>query len=390
MLIVDIILVAVLVLALAAGASRGFFGSIGSIAGFVAGAVALYWVVPLVNQVWPWQQWRIAALIGVTILLLVTGATIGGAIGNAMRRGVERTPLRGIDRFLGAVVGVIAGALAITLTGTSLAAIGMPGVSSALSSSVVMRTIEQLTPEPVARALAEVRGAVVDEGLPALGNLLTVGQAPSIGAIDLDDPELAAAGASVARVSGTAFACGTSSTGTGFVIAADRIVTNAHVVAGVEVPLVELPGVAAREGRIVYFDPIDDLAVIAVDDLGATPLPLADTLPVGTAAAFEGYPLGGPFTLGSAGVLAVATVPVPDIYDSSSTAREIYALQAVVRPGNSGGPLLTDAGEVSGVVFARDLDDESRGYAMTMAELDPVAAQASSLTQAVSSGGCIG
>ncbi|WP_137846319.1 MarP family serine protease [Microbacterium sp. 2FI] len=390
MLIVDIVLVLVLIGALVAGATRGFVGSIGVIAGLVAGGAAAYWLVPLVNDAWPWQQWRPLVVVLATLGLLIGGASIGGAVGSALRRGVDRTPLRVFDRLLGAGVGVVAAALALSLAGASLAATGMPIVSSAVSSSTVLRTIERLTPAPVSRGLAELRTLVLDEGIPALGDLLEIGEVPSVPPVDLDDPELTQAAASVARVSGTAYSCGTSSTGSGFVVAPDRIVTNAHVVAGVDQPVVELPGRAAREGRIVYFDPVDDLAVVAVDGLDAVPLPLVPTVPAGTAAAVQGFPLGGPFTMISAGVLSVGTVPVPNIYDDGLAPREIYALQAAVRPGNSGGPLLTDDGAVAGVVFARAENDAERGYAMTMAELDPVAAQAASLSDQVSSGRCIG
>jgi S1-C subfamily serine protease len=177
-------------------------------------------------------------------------------------------------------------------------------------------------------------------------------------------------------------------TGSGFVAADDLIVTNAHVVAGVDTPVVELPGRDAREGRVVYFDPIDDLAVIAVGGLGAAPLPVVPPVAAGAAVAVQGYPLGGPFTSGAAFVLSVGSAPVPDIYDQSSTPREIYALDADVRPGNSGGPLLTDAGEVAGVVFARGADDERRGYAMTTTELLPVLAGVSADAPAVQAGSC--
>ena len=92
----------------------------------------------------------------------------------------------------------------------------------------------------------------------------------------------------------------------------------------------------------------------------------------------------------SATVLSVGVAPVPDIYDESTAPREIYALQAEVRPGNSGGPLLTAGGDVAGVVFARGENDAQRGYAMTTAELAAVAAQAPGLSEPVDSGRCVG
>jgi S1-C subfamily serine protease len=89
-------------------------------------------------------------------------------------------------------------------------------------------------------------------------------------------------------------------------------------------------------------------------------------------------------------VLSVGTVPVPDVYDDSAAPREIYSLQATVRPGNSGGPLLTGEGAVAGLVFARGVDDPSRGFAMTTTELTPVVAEAPGLASAVASGHCTG
>ncbi|MGO8609080.1 trypsin-like peptidase domain-containing protein, partial [Rhizobium johnstonii] len=91
-------------------------------------------------------------------------------------------------------------------------------------------------------------------------------------------------------------------------------------------PIVELPGGRVTEGRVVYFDPIDDLAVVAVDGLDAAPLRIADPAAPGTQAAFQGYPLGGPFRSGTAGVLSVGPLPVPDIYDASVLPRQTYAL----------------------------------------------------------------
>ncbi|WP_426320260.1 MarP family serine protease [Microbacterium sp. E-13] len=390
MIAVDLIVVLLLVGACVAGVRRGFFASVGTLVGVAAGAFAAFWLTPLVSAWVPSPVWRGPAVILTAFGLVFAGAALGAAIGSALRSGADRLKLRGVERFLGGIASVLAAILALALVAPAIAGAGIPVVSSAVASSSILRGIEAATPDPVAAALAQLRSTVLDDTLPGLGLLLGPGTVEPAPPVALDDPELQRAAASVARVSGNAYACGRGSAGTGFVIAEDRVVTNAHVVAGVDVPIVELPGEPAREGRIVYFDPIDDLAVIAVDDLGATPLRFSPTLAAGTAAAVQGYPYGGPFTMVTAGVESVGTASVPDVYDESWNPREIYALQATVRPGNSGGPLLTDDGEVAGVVFARAENDENLGYAMTMAELTPVADRASSLTNTVSSGSCVG
>ncbi|BAJ76027.1 trypsin-like serine protease, typically periplasmic, contain C-terminal PDZ domain [Microbacterium testaceum StLB037] len=388
MAVVDIVLIVVLAVALLVGLSRGFLATIGFFAGLALGAVAAFWATPFVGQWVAEPDWRGPAMVGAGVLLLLLGAGLGSTVGQIFRRGADRIKLRIPERLLGGVVNVAAAALAISFVSGSLIPAGMPVVSAALGSSAVVRTIDDITPSPLRAAIAQLRGTVLADGIPRLGQLIQIGPVPTAPDIALDDPALTEAAQSVARISGTAYACGITSSGSGFVAADGRVITNAHVVAGVDAPLVELPGQPAREGRVVYFDPSDDLAVVAVDGLDATPLPVVSTLEVGAAAVVQGYPYGGPFTSGSAQVLSVGSVPVPDIYDGQSSPREIYALAATVRPGNSGGPLLTPSGDVAGVVFARSDTDDNVGYAMTPAELEPVMAQLGSLSTPVASGAC--
>ncbi|GAA1958783.1 MarP family serine protease [Microbacterium deminutum] len=389
MLIVDVVIVVILVIALVAGVQRGLLASLGTIVGLILGGVAAFWLLPLVSAWLPSPVWRGAAVLGVGVGLLLLGATVGSVVGAALRKGVDRTPLKGFERFLGGVASVVVAALAIALVAPTIAIAGMPAVSTAIASSRILQGIDALIPPPIDATIAQLRASVMGDGLPRLRALL----GPDAGVtasppIAMDDPQLEKAAASVARISGVAYACGTGMTGSGFVVAKDRLITNAHVVAGVETPIVELPGRAAREGRIVYFDPVEDLAVISVDGLDAPPIDLSPVLRAGAAAAVEGYPNGGPFTAVPATVLSVGTVPVPDVYDQSAAPREIYALDAAVRPGNSGGPLLASDGRVAGLVFARGVDDESRGYAMTTSELAPVIAGAEDLRSAVAPGHC--
>ena len=388
MQVVDVILVLVLVVALVAGIRRGLIAGLGTLVGLALGALAAYWLIPVLAAVVPWPIWRALAILAVAIVLLVGCAALGSAAGGALRKRLARTPLRGVDHVLGGALTLVAAALAVSLVGTGLAATGIPIVSPALASSRVLTTIEDLVPRSLQAGIAELRGVVVDDAIPTLGGLLlpsTVVVAPPV---QLDDPALTQASASVARITGVAYACGVSSSGSGFVIAPDRVVTNAHVVAGVDNPVVELPGRPALDGRVVYFDPIDDLAVIAVTGLGAPALDVVPVLAAGSSVAVQGYPHGGPFESMPAAVLAVGTAPVPGIYDDTSALREIYTLEADVRPGNSGGPVLTAAGDVAGVVFARGDDGADRGYASTSTELEPIVVGASGWSAAVSSGDC--
>jgi S1-C subfamily serine protease len=335
--------------------------------------------VPVWGTVLELAAW--AALLGI-------GASIGGVIGSWLRRGVDATPLRVVDRVLGGAVGVAATALVASLAATGIVATGIPAVSPAVASSQVIRTIDGLIPAPVQQALAQVRGALAADGLPAVGTLLPPGAVSPAEPVPLDDPEIAAAARSVARITGVAYACGTSQTGSGFAVSANAVVTNAHVVAGVDTPVVQLPGRSAHQGRVVYFDAGQDLAVIAVPGLDASPLRLSAPLPVGAPAVVAGYPYGGPFTLGEAQVLSAGLARVPDIYEQHVQSRPVYALDAEVRPGNSGGPLLTAQGTVAGVVFARAEDRPDRGYAIADQALAPVVARLGTLTVPVSSGRC--
>ena len=388
--VVDVILLIALLLAAVVGVSRGLLASAGALAGLAAAGVGAWWLLPLVSQTVPWPAVRGVVVAAAGVALLLGGAGIGSAIGGMLRRGADRIRLQPLDRLLGGALSVVVAALALSLVGQSVAVTAIPGVSSAIASSQVLRLIDAATPRPVATALAQARQAVLADGLPRLGALIDL---PAVSRtappVNLDDPELQTAAQSVARITGTAAECSRTLTGSGFVATPERVITNAHVVAGISDPVVELPGAPALEGEVVYFDPVGDLAVIAVPELGAVPLTVAGELAAGDAAVVQGYPFGGPFTAGAASVQMVADVPVPDIYGSSEAIRRIYAMAATVQPGNSGGPVLTPDGAVAGVVFARADDGSAVGYAMTTVELMPVLAEAPDLSAPVSTGVCV-
>lgn len=370
------------------GFTNGLLHSIAAIAGVIAGVVGAFFLAPIVAGWVPFPFLRPIVTIVVALALVGFGHWVGYKIGRAIRRGVEQTPLSAIDRIAGGLATTIVAALVASVVGFSVGQLGVPVLSQAIAGSNVLRVIGAITPDPVQQWLAEVRALVITEGIPRITDALG-GEPPAVPQIDAGSPALTAAAQSVVRVTGNALQCGQSQTGTGFVIAPDRILTNAHVVAGVTEPTLEAPNGSVAGGRVVYFDPVDDLAVIATDGFDVAPLVLGDNLAVGADGAVQGYPFGGPFTSGGAQVIAVSTQSAPDIYGDSSSPREFYTLAATVREGNSGGPLLSLDGEVAGIVFARSADNSEVGFAMTMTEVDPVAAEAAGLSAPVSSGDCV-
>ncbi len=386
--LLDVLLILLFLVYLGEGFRNGFVRSLSAILGTVAGAAAAFFLIPVVAGIVPAPFWRTVLIVAASLVLLFGGYAAGRAIGQAVRGRAGRAP-GAIDRIFGALVNLVVAALVSALIAGSVGALGMPLLTQAVNGSAVLGVIDKLTPDPVAAALARLRGTVLAQGLPSLPNPDGVTAPPTAPDVPTNTSPLAQAAQSVVRISGTAYACGQNQSGSGFVIARNRVITNAHVVAGVDQPVIEAPNGQTIESRIVYFDPEHDVAVLAVDGLGAAPLSLSPPLAAGDDAVVDGYPFGGPFTTGPAQVLAVTRLSVADIYDRDHVVREIYSLAAEVQPGNSGGPLLTTDGRIAGIVFAKSASDARLGYAMTDAEIQPVIARAPTLSAAVSPGACV-
>ena len=386
--ILDLFLILLLFIALVNGYRSGLLQSLTGIVGAVAGGFAAFFVVPLVGSWIPAPEWRTPGTIAVALLLVLIGRSVGASAGGMVGRRRKRSPLGAINRVLGAAFAAVASALVASMVAFSIGALGIPFLSPAISSSSVVSGIDALTPERVKALLAELRSVAVQQGLPRIVDAFT-GPTPDAAEADTSSPALAVAAQSVVRITGTAYACGQSQSGSGFVVSDGRVITNAHVVAGVNQPVVETPSGEAMAGEIVYFDPIDDLAVISVPGLGAAPLTVGDDLAAGSGAVADGYPFGGPYVSDPAQVISLGTISVADIYGQDPTSREVYTVASDVQQGESGGPLLSESGLVVGVVFAKASNTDNVGYALALDEVQPVIDQASSLDAAVSSGTCI-
>ncbi len=370
------------------GLRNGFMVTLGGIAGFVVGAIAAFMAVPLVSGWVTDSGWRLTATVGAAVVLIALGHGLGTMIGRKVRHAVRIKPLHAVDRLIGGVVSVVVAALVMSMLAFSISSLGVPFVSQQLAESRVIRYIDKLTPTPVKSTMAQLRSTVIGDGIPKLIEGIGPVTPVPVPNESTDTPALNQAADSVLKIAGTAFECGQNQTGSGFVVSPGRVVTNAHVVAGVSQPVVEVPDGGALPGRVVYFDSQRDIAVLAVDGLQSNPLPLSADLAAGSPAAFAGYPHGGPFQSKPATVQGISTILVPDIYGNNPSPELVYKLAGDVQPGNSGGPLLTMQGQVAGLIFAKTTTDAALGFALTMQDLEPVASQAPGLSDPVSAGQC--
>jgi S1-C subfamily serine protease len=389
-LVLDVVLVLLFVGAIFNGWRVGLLRTAASLVGLVLAGIASFFVMPWIAGLMPAPEWRAPAAIIAAIVLLALGAWLGAVVGHALRHGADAVKLGVLDRVLGAIGNLLVTAFVVALVASGISAMGVPVLSPAVAGSRVLQALDQVTPAPARSLLAQIRTAALGDAIPWLVDVLDAPtESPELPSGPIDDAVLAQAAQSVVRVTGNAFECGSNLSGSGFVVAPDRIVTNAHVVAGVTDPIVEAPGQPAVEGRVVAFDRANDLALIAVNGLSTPPLAIADTAeaPAGADVAVAGYPFGGPLELRPARVVDVGSLTIIEGGDRST--RDVMTLAADVDHGNSGGPVLTGDGEVGGVVFAKSESVENVGYALTTATLAPLAADAANLSQPVDSGSCV-
>jgi S1-C subfamily serine protease len=198
-----------------------------------------------------------------------------------------------------------------------------------------------------------------------------------------------AARSRVLKIQGTALSCNRSIEGSGFVYAPQHVITNAHVVAGVnEGPTVTTPDGTVYQSKVVLYDPQVDIAVLYVPGLNLKPLRFEDQAAAGANAVVAGYPLDHSFTAVAARIGGTQNAIGPDIYQTGQVNRQIFDIKAVVEPGNSGGPLLSPSGTVYGVVFAAAVGESDTGFALTASEVANDAQAGASQTFSTSTQGC--
>lgn len=325
------------------GLATGFLRGALSLAGFALGAY-------LGARAAPGLLGDASAYVPVVTL---AGALVGGAlmrgvaelVARILRTSVGVIPgFRTLDSLAGLVFGLAAGVLLCWAVGAVL--LYLPGQSdlrrSVQRSTILSHLNDQFPPERLLEELERVDPLGVFLGPPAI--------VPPPDASLRADPDVVRASRSVLRITG--IACGLGVEGSGWVAGPGLVVTNAHVVAGVSRPRVDLPGGAAYVSTVVHFDAANDLAILRVPGLGAPPLQLADP-DRSTAVALVGYPENGPLQRTPGRLGGTRKILSRDAYGKGPIRREVTTIRGLVRPGLSGGPGIDAEGRVRTTVFAR-------------------------------------
>jgi S1-C subfamily serine protease len=391
--LLDLALIVVAAAFAVSGYRQGFIVGSLSFVGFVGGAVLGAQFGPDVAH----------ALVGgqtqqdvVAVVLLVTGAILGqfiaSSIGTTMRSGMRSRSSTTVDAIGGAGVSVLSMLLIAWAIGSVLITSPFPGVVSQVNDSLVLQTMDRVMPSPAKTMFTDFRRMLASGPFPQVFSDIGGAHLLSVPAPDpavLQSPGVIADRNRVVKVQGTAPSCDRSIEGSGFVYAPDHVLTNAHVVAGVQPgPRVTLPDGTSYQAQVVLYDPQIDIAVLYVPGLNLAPLQFSTQQGVGDDAVVAGYPLDHPFTAVPARIGEVQQAEGPDIYQTGTVDRQIYEIRALVQPGNSGGPLIAPDGSVYGVVFAAAVGIQDTGFALTAAEVQGDATAGAGETNPVSTQGC--
>lgn len=370
---VDWILLGALAVFAWAGWRQGFVAGVLSFAGFLGGGIAaLLWLPSLIKSFVTDQTISVIVL-GIAVLAsAILGQVLFSILGRRLRDSLTWRPVKFVDSFAGSALNVLAFALVGWVIASVLVFMPSNSIAGQIGQSQVLSTLDAIVPNQARTLFKNVSNLVGQTGIPRI--VTGFGQVPST---QVAQPE---AGISqkvfpvietfTVRLTGDAQECKQSVSGSGFYFAPGRLLTNAHVVAGVQDMQVRLTGVEnSAPGQVIYFDPEKDVAVIATQELDTrVSLFARGQAEVGDNAAVAGYPGGGDLTVTPARISGILSARGENIYGDIGVQRQVYSLRSNVTPGNSGGPLVNSDGQVLGLVFGSNTDSDV-GYALTNSEL---------------------
>ncbi|MEU1754727.1 MarP family serine protease [Micromonospora matsumotoense] len=388
---VDLVLLLLILVFAISGYRQGFVIGALSFSGFFLGALIGLQLGPLLARQFIDSGTRVLVSLVAVFGLAVLGQALAGWLGSHLRRTITNDTAKRADDVGGAFVSILAVMLVAWLVAVPLGSSSLPWLAASVKNSALLTVVDRVLPDQAQELSTALRDTVDTNGFPDVFNGLGRTSARQVAP---PDPALAGSQVvansqrAVVKVLGSAPSCSRRIEGSGFVYADDRVMTNAHVVAGTRSVAVELRG-ERYDGEVVVYDPDRDLAVLYVPGLPGPSLRFAaGQAGSGADAIVLGFPLDGPYDARPARIRDVDRIQGPDIYNATKVNREIYTIRALVRSGNSGGPLVSSNGLVLGVIFAAAADDPNTGFAVTAEEARPVALAGAERTRGVGTGDC--
>nr|WP_206327588.1 MarP family serine protease [Streptomyces sp. S3(2020)] len=385
----DILLVLVILAYAASGYRRGLVAGCVSLAGFVGGAIIGVWVLPwMMDLVTPGSTSATVTAVLTVLVPAVLGHELAGRLALRLRRELDQGPLRVADGVGGAAANSIAVLIVAWVAASVLGASSSAVLTTAIEDSRLLGAVQNAMPDTTPGWFSRATSALTEAGFPQVFNPFENESTARVAKPTGDSVTASATNAakrSTVKIEGISGTQGRE--GSGFVYSPEHVMTNAHVVAGIDEPTVRVGGVGrSYDARVVLFDPDKDVAVLYVPGLEAPVLRFDDDAARGDSAVVAGYPQDGDLNLQAATVANRVKANGQNIYNDGTVTREIYSIRSTVRPGNSGGPLLTTDGKVFGVVFARSTSDDETGYVLTADEVAGDAERAAEATAPVDTG----
>lgn len=393
MTVVDWVLVGAVIVFAWAGWRQGFVAGLLSFVGFLGGGILAALLLPdLIASYFSEGIVRALVLIGAVLICALIGQTLTSILGRMLRAAITWTPVKYLDSTAGAALNVLALAVIVWIIATAIAMLPVSQTTTMVQQSKVVTTLDAIVPNQVRDVFIHLRDVVGQGSLPRVFSSITEVVGPEVkapAAALTTEAAIARASNSVVRVTGSTDQCKTTLTGSGFFIAEGVVLTNAHVVAGVRDPQVEL-GNERWPATVVYFDPRLDVAALQVDSPFVPSLNLQTIPPSsGEDAAAIGYPGGTDLKVIPVRIRALIDARGDDIYGKSGVQRQVVSFRGNVIPGDSGGPLVSTKGQVLGMVFGSGISNKSTGYAIASSELNTAMATGIASDAPVDTGTCV-
>ncbi|CAA9388977.1 MAG: Putative serine protease [uncultured Nocardioides sp.] len=389
--ILDWCLVALVGVYALSGYWQGFVTGAFATAGLLCGGLFGVWVAPIALGDAQPSLWVSLGALFIVILSASIGQAMLQFVGSRLRARIKWQPVRAVDAVGGAALSAVAVLLVSWALGVAISGSRIGAITPIVRGSTVLSEVDEVLPDQASEVLAAFNNVVGTTFFPrylepfARERIVEVGPGPRR---LLTDPDVADAQPSVLKVRGSNN-CGSGVEGSGFLYSPDRLMTNAHVVAGVDDPEVEING-SSVPATVVVYDPEIDVAVLALDGGDLPHLVFDKQAEPSDGVAVLGYPEDGPYDVQTGRIRSEQRLRSPNIYGEGTVLRDVYSLRALIRQGNSGGPIVSSAGDVVGVIFAASVTDRETGYALTAAQIAESAARGVTSSAEVDTGSCAG